>query len=222
MVAKGRDTKAHVMIVSPSAVRRAGLEALVRENTSTVVAGSVSAFAMLPQRVQQLQPDVVLLDMETADGSPLQTIHAARNGNQGPAFVALVEEPTKDWTVAALRSGFKAVLPRDATADEIASALRAVALGLVVLHPRVVRSLAEHLAASPMDPLSDLVEELTPREGEVLRLLADGSGNKEIASHLGISEHTVKFHISSILGKLGVATRTEAVTTGIRRGLIPL
>ncbi len=73
-----------------------------------------------------------------------------------------------------------------------------------------------------MYPAPALVEDLTLREVEVLRLLADGSGNKEIASHLGISEHTVKFHISSILGKLGVSTRTEAVTTGIRRGLISL
>ena len=222
MVAKDGDTKAHVMIVSPSAVRRAGLEALVRENPSAALAGSVSTFAILLQQVQRLHPDVVLLDMETLDGFPMQSIHAARNGKGEPAFIALVESPTKDWTIVALRSGFKAVLPRDATADEIASAFRAVVLGLVVLHPRAVRSLAEHLVASPMDPLSDLVEELTPREVEVLRLLADGSGNKEIASHLGISEHTVKFHISSILGKLGVATRTEAVTMGIRRGLIPL
>jgi DNA-binding NarL/FixJ family response regulator len=177
---------------------------------------------MLPQRVQQLQPDVVLLDMETADGFPMQIMHAARNGNQHPAFVALVEVPTKDWIVAALRSGFKAILRRDATQEEISSAFRAVALGLVVLHPRAAGSLAEHLAAAPIDPVPDLVEDPTPREVEILRLLADGSGNKEIASHLGISEHTVKFHISSVLGKLGVATRTEAVTTGIRRGLISL
>jgi two-component system, NarL family, response regulator YdfI len=222
MAAKARGTKTQVMIVSPSAVRRAGLEELVRENPSTAVAGSVSTFAMLPQRVQQLQPDIVLFDLEAAKGFPSLNIHAATNGSQSPAFIALVEAPTKDWTIAALRAGFKAVLPRDATPDEIASAFRAVASGFVVLHPRAARALAEHPAAAPMDPMLDLVEELTPREVEVLRLLADGLGNKEIASHLGISEHTVKFHVGSILGKLGVTTRTEAVTTGIRRGLIPL
>ncbi len=222
MAAKGRDTKAHVLIVSPSAVRRAGLEAVVRENPSMTVAGCVSSLTALPREVQHLQPDIVLLDLEKADSASLEAIPGTVNGNQRPALVALVEAPTKDWTVAALRSGFKAVLPREATPDEIASAFRAVAAGLVVLHPRAAGSLAERLAASQMDPAPALVEELTPREVEVLRLLADGSGNKEIASHLGISEHTVKFHISSILGKLGVSTRTEAVTTGIRRGLIPL
>lgn len=222
MPARSRETKVRVMIVSPSAARRAGLEGLVRENPSAAVAGSVSTFAMLPQGVHQFRPDVVLLDVETADGFSMQSIHAARNGNQRPAFVVLVEAPTKDWTIAALRSGFEAVLPRDATSDEIASAFRAVASGLTVLHPRAVRSLVEHLAVPLTTPVPELVEELTPREVEVLRLLADGLGNKEIASRLGISEHTVKFHISSILGKLDVATRTEAVTTGIRRGLIPL
>jgi two-component system, NarL family, response regulator YdfI len=209
MAAKSQDAKVQVMIVSPSAVRRAGLETLVRESPAAALAGSVSALAILPRRVQQSQPDVVLLDVETADGFSLQTIRAAKNGNERPAFVALVEAPTKDWTIAALQAGFKAVLPRDATPDEITSAFRAVTSGLTVLHPRAARS-------------PELVEELTPREIEVLRLLADGLGNKEIASRLGISEHTVKFHISSILGKLVVATRTEAVTTGIRRGLIPL
>jgi len=210
------------MIVSPSAVRRASLEALVRENSSVALAGSVSALAMLPQGVHERQPDIVLLDVETADGFPMQSIYPARNGNPHPTFVALVEETAKDWIGAALRAGFKAVLPRGATPDEIASAFRAVASGLIVLHPRAARSLAEHSAAPLTTPVAELVEELTPREIEVLRLLADGLGNKEIASHLGISEHTVKFHISSILGKLGAATRTEAVMTGIRRGLIPL
>jgi NarL family two-component system response regulator YdfI len=221
MAAKGRDTKAHVLIVSPSAVRRAGLEAVVQENPSMTVAGCISSLTALPREVQHLQ-HVVLLDLEKADSSPMQAILGMVNGNRGPALVALVEAPTKDWTVAALRSGLKAVLPREATPDEIASAFRAVAAGFIVLDPRVAGSLAAQSSAPPMDPEPVLVEELTPREVEVLRLLADGSGNKEIASHLGISEHTVKFHISSILGKLGVSTRTEAVTTGIRRGLIPL
>jgi DNA-binding NarL/FixJ family response regulator len=222
MPAKSRDAKVQVMIVSPSAVRRAGLETLVRESPSAVLAGSVSTFAMLPKHVQQSHPDVVLFDIEKADGFPMQTIRAAMNGNERPAFVALVEAPTKDWTTTALQAGFKAVLPRDATPEEIASTLRAVASGLTVLHPRAARSLVEQRTASPMTQAPEFVEELTPREVEVLRLLADGLGNKEIASQLGVSGHTVKFHISSILGKLGVATRTEAVTTGIRRGLIPL
>jgi len=104
--------------------------------------------------------------------------------------------------------GAAGVLPLSASPQELAAAIEAVAAGLLVTHP-ATRS-------------APVLEELTPREIEVLRLLADGDGNKTIAYRLGISEHTVKFHVSSILAKLGAGSRTEAVTLGLRRGLILL
>jgi two-component system, NarL family, response regulator YdfI len=114
----------------------------------------------------------------------------------------------------------RAHLPPDATASEVLAAVAAVGQGLVVL----TRTQAERLlpARSGRDDLPRLIEALTPREVEVLRLLADGLVNKEIADRLGISEHTAKFHVASILGKLQASSRTEAVAQGMRRGLIPI
>ena len=114
----------------------------------------------------------------------------------------------------------RAHLPPDSTASEILAAVNAVGQGLVVL----TQAQAERLF--PVRPrrndLPRLVESLTPREIEVLRLMADGLVNKEIADRLGISEHTAKFHVASILGKLQASSRTDAVAQGMRRGLIPI
>ena len=140
---------------------------------------------------------------------------------------------TDDWsaaaTVQALRAGVRAVLPSDISPDQLLAALETAAKGLLVLHPasapaslRASATNALSRAAMSSNGLDTLVEPLTPRESEVLQMLAAGLGNKEIAGKLGISDHTVKFHVASILGKLGVSSRTEAVSFGIRRGLVLL
>ena len=118
------------------------------------------------------------------------------------------------------RTSVRARLPSNATAAELLAAIAAAAQGLVVL----TQSQADGLYAHPTVPQTppSLVEELTPRELQVLRDVAQGLANKEIGEHLRISEHTVKFHVASILGKLQVGSRTEAVTKGIRMGLIPI
>jgi DNA-binding NarL/FixJ family response regulator len=103
---------------------------------------------------------------------------------------------------------------------EIVAAIEAAAAGLVVLDATGIETLLRAPSAVSASGSEALVEALTPRELEVLQLLAAGLGNKEIASRLAISEHTVKFHVASIMGKLGAASRTEAVTLGIRHGLI--
>ena len=114
----------------------------------------------------------------------------------------------------------RAQLPPDATASEVLAAVVAVGQGLVVL----TQTQAERLlpARPRRQDLPRLVEALTPREIEVLRLMGDGLVNKEIAGRLGISEHTAKFHVASILGKLQASSRTDAVAQGMRRGLIPI
>ena len=138
------------------------------------------------------------------------------------AVVALVDEPDTNWVARALRVGVRAILPRDSSVEEIHSAVYAAHRGLVLLDPGVTSELASRVPSDNSGIPSEALDELTPREIEVLRMLAEGLGNKEIAARLAISEHTVKFHISSILDKLGASSRTEAVTLGIRRGLILL
>jgi DNA-binding NarL/FixJ family response regulator len=121
-----------------------------------------------------------------------------------------------------LRIGVRAILSRESDPDNVLSAIYAVYDGLVLLSTATAESLAAVYGDQPLEVEDEVSEEITSRETGVLRMLAEGLVNKEIAARLGISEHTVKFHISSILDKLGASTRTEAVTMGIRRGLIPI
>jgi DNA-binding NarL/FixJ family response regulator len=140
-------------------------------------------------------------------------------------MVLLTEPATLAAASSTLRVGVRAVLPNDISPDQLVAALQAAASGLLVLHPAqvpapIINGFASATARSR--GLEELAEPLTPREGEVLQMLASGLGNKEIAAKLTISEHTVKFHVASILGKLGAGSRTEAVSLGIRRGLVLL
>jgi NarL family two-component system response regulator YdfI len=206
-----------VLLAATSAVRRAGLETLVKNGPSLKLLGSLHGTRTIDQRVAELQPDVILLDLER-EYSGFPTLPVVEGGLP---MVALIDEPESDWTAHALRSGVKAILPREAGMDEILPAIQAAYAGLVLLDPEAAQNLAVRvrLSSGPSMPAS---EELTPREIEVLRMLAEGLGNRQMAQRLGISDHTVKFHISSILDKLGASSRTEAVTLGIRMGLILL
>jgi len=120
------------------------------------------------------------------------------------------------WSGGAVRQGVRAILPPDASAAEILAAIEAAAAGLAAVDPRELEAL---LAAENPQAMAQEAP-LTARELEVLGMLAEGAANKTIAWKLGISEHTAKFHVAQILSKLNAGTRTEAVTVGIRRGLI--
>jgi DNA-binding NarL/FixJ family response regulator len=195
-----------VLVAAPSAVVRAGLETLVAGNPGMELAG---AFADLAA-VDDLHPEVVLAAGRLDDLSP------PANG-RAPALVLLTGEDQPSWTADALRLGVRALLPRHASAAAILAAVEAAAQGLAVLEPRELEML---LASGTPVQASGEVSALTARELEVLRMMAEGAANKNIAWKLNISENTVKFHVASILGKLNASTRTEAVTIGIRRGLI--
>jgi len=129
-------------------------------------------------------------------------------------IVVLCSEPDPGISNRILHSRAGGMILQTAIAsDPIVQAIKSVAAGLLVFDSALISQQSEE---------DSQTEALTPREGEVLRLLADGSGNKEIAARLNISEHTIKFHIRSILGKLGAASRTEAVARGLRSGLIDM
>jgi two-component system, NarL family, response regulator YdfI len=134
--------------------------------------------------------------------------------------VVLAEQAPPLWVNQAVRAGVRGILPVEVGEEQLATALEAVARGLVVLHPSELQA-ERNSRAFDSDAL-EVVESLTTRERDVLQMLARGLGNKEIAVRLKISEHTVKFHVASILGKLGASTRTEAVSMALRRGMILL
>jgi DNA-binding NarL/FixJ family response regulator len=194
-----------VLIAAHSAMTRAGLETLVASAPSLQLAGSYSDASA----AEALHPDVLLAEGALEDLPP----PAAR----APAIVLLSSESQPAFTHEAFKLGVRAVLARDASPGAILAAVEAAAGGLAVIEPAELEPL---LAASAPVPVSAASAALTARELDVLRLVAEGDANKEIAWKLGISEHTAKFHVASILGKLNAGSRTEAVTIGIRRGLV--
>lgn len=207
-----------VLVAAASVITRAGLQALITTNPALTVVGSSSVATA--QQVEALRPDVVLLELDGSEPLP-ETLLTLDAGLYDFAVLILIDDPQGDRATEALRSGIQGILPLEATADEIIAAVEAVAAGLVVLHPDLVDSLLPVPSATRVLP-ADPNQALTPREVEVLGMLAEGLGNKTIARHLGISEHTVKFHVSSIFTKLNASSRTEAVTLGARQGLIML
>jgi DNA-binding NarL/FixJ family response regulator len=178
-------------------------------------------------RVQVSAPNPVLKEaieavIEDADGLSLTqarpdvlvTSQPRDELLSGPPAIVLIGDGA--WSSALLRLGVRAILPPDASAPEIVAAVSAAAVGLATVDPTELESLVGEPAMQPVSEPGPL----TSRELEVLRMLADGAANKNIAWQLKISEHTVKFHVAQILAKLNAGTRTEAVTIGIRKGLI--
>ncbi len=207
-----------VLVKASSAIAKAGLESLLQAHAGFHLVGGSSGETAGMAPAFESPPDVLVIEADTlADHAAREAMDWAMAG--GPA-VLLVREPAPEAVAEALRAGVKAVLPSVLAGPELVAAIEAAAAGLVVLDGTDMDALLRApSAASRRDPEAP-VEALTPREIQVLRLLAAGLGNKEIAARLAISEHTVKFHVASIMGKLGAASRTEAVTLGIRHGLI--
>jgi DNA-binding NarL/FixJ family response regulator len=134
--------------------------------------------------------------------------------------VLLIDQASPESVNRAIRAGVRGILPAEVEAEQLAAALDAVVRGLVAIHPSEIQ--ASRMPGSSNADFMEAIEPLTARERDVLQMLSQGLGNKEIAARLKISEHTVKFHVASILGKLGASTRTEAVSVALRRGLILL
>ncbi len=192
----------------------AGLAAMLQDQPGCAVVGQVPAESDLLATLDTFQCDIVLWDLGWDPVSALEQL--ADLADTIPPVVALLPDEThgpEAWT-----SGARGLLLRNVDGPQLAAALTAASRGLTVLDPKLITSVQPSLDRSPNQVMGDL----TPREHEVLRLLADGMPNKSIADRLNISEHTVKFHVNAILGKLGAQSRTEAVTRAMRLGLILL
>ncbi len=197
-----------LLIAAASPVVRAGLESLV---ASLPVVDLVGSFPDLAA-VEDLRPDVVLAAFSVNEIAPPAE-------GVPPAYVLLADGSWPGWTRDALRLGVRAVLQPNVSAEGILAAIEAAANGFAVLDPHELDGL---ISAAPPPPVPGKGAALTQRELEVLSLMAEGAANKTIAWKLSISEHTVRFHVASILAKLDAASRTEAVTIGIRKGLVLL
>jgi NarL family two-component system response regulator YdfI len=212
-----------VFIVAASPLARSGLQQLLASPEIEIVGRAVdfdSAAGLLSE--PDAEPDVIIVDASRESGANAANLSAG-SSEIGADIPIVVLENSENAAAGPdlLRQGARAILPAGISPAELIAALRAVTSGLIVLHPSTVAAIP-HAAGNTSRSTEEWIESLTKREREVLQMLAAGLGNKEIAAKLNISDHTAKFHVGSILGKLGVSTRAEAVAMGIRRGLVLL
>jgi DNA-binding NarL/FixJ family response regulator len=205
-----------VLIIADDPLVRAALGMLLVEQSDCEVAGQLGGAGLLPADILRHEADVILLDAgwEPADLTLLADLTAAEADL--PPVVVLV--PGEVPAASVLGHGAAGILLRDVEPDRLFTALQAASQSLVVLDPELAGGLALKEPAPP-----DLsAQDLTPREMEVLHLLAEGLPNKAIAMRLSISEHTVKFHVNAILSKLNAQSRTDAVVRATRLGILSL
>ncbi len=195
-----------VVVAGSDALARAGLSSILSGLDDISVVDEMEVDQHLAARLRMLAPDVVV-----CDGEP-----GTLSGNVATEIPLLVLLNDHASAAEALAAGARGVLSRTATTARLQAAIRALREGLVVLDEESSRDLPRARETVAM------AEPFTPRELEVVQLLAAGLTNKEIAQRLGITEHTVKFHVNAILGKLGAATRTEAAVQAARLGIVVL
>jgi NarL family two-component system response regulator YdfI len=213
-------TRTRTLVIAGSQDRRARLERWLRGTTSIEVVGVLPGAAGANAYVEHWRPEAVIIDLEPNPGNA-ESLLAVISTNF-PKLAVIVLAENLEAAPRMLRSGVSSILERDSSREQIAAAIQAAVEELIVLQPEIMNSLLGKSTGRDAAVTELLLEELTRREVEVLGMVAAGLANREIASRLGVSEHTIKFHISSILGKLGASSRTEAVTCGIKRGLILL
>jgi DNA-binding NarL/FixJ family response regulator len=208
-----------VLIVDDHGVVRRGLRGFLDLLDDIEVVGEAENGRQAVDSAARLQPDVILMDLLMPELDGLGAIAAIKAAQPEIEIVALTSFIEEEKVTTALEAGASGYLLKDADADEVASAVRAAHNGEVHLDPAVTRLLAQRLRARKTEP--EPVEPLTERELEVLGLLGKGSSNKEIATALTITERTARTHVSNILGKLGLSSRTQAALYAVERGLVP-
>jgi DNA-binding NarL/FixJ family response regulator len=210
--------KIRVLIVDDHAVVRTGLKVFFDLQPDIEVVGEASDGSEGVAMARRLEPDVVLMDllMPNMDGiTAIGRIKAERTETEIVTMTSFIEE---EKVTSALEAGASGYVLKDAEAEEVAAAVRAAYAGEVHLDPAVARLLAQRMRTKQA-PADSLVEPLTDREKDVLRLLGQGMSNKEIGSALFITERTARTYVSNILGKLGLASRTQAALYAVEHKL---
>jgi len=204
-----------ILIVDDHSVVRQGLRMFLNLEPDFEIVGEASNGAEALQKVDDLRPDVVLMDLLMPVMGGIQATETIKRDFPDTEVIALTSVLEDSTVVNAVRAGAIGYLLKDTEANELIMAIKAAAMGKVQLSPKAAERLMREIRA-PESP-----EKLTDRETEVLRLLAEGKANKEIAASLHIGETTVKTHVSNILMKLGVPSRTQAALYAVRIGLVP-
>src|SRR5215211_8986828 len=204
-----------VMLVDDHTMVRRGLATFLKVFDDLQLAGEAESGAAAIQLCAEFLPDVILMDMVMSDMDGVAATRAIRQQFPQVQVIALTSFKEGDLVKHALEAGAIGYLLKDVSADELAEAIRAAHAGRATLSPEAAQSLVETTNQSPVPRL-----DLTERELEVLALMVEGLNNTQIAGRLTVSSSTVKSHVSNILSKLGVTSRTEAVTLALRNRII--
>lgn len=216
-----------ILLADDHPIVREGLRTLLETQPDFEVIAECANGEETVRQVMLLHPDILLLDLEMPVMDGVETIRRLSQQPGMPRIIVFTAFDDDERIIHAIQAGANGYLLKDAPREEIFKAIHVAMSGGSLLQPVVASKLLHHVGqqqkGAPIRGSMPLqVEELTERELEVLRLLAQGMPNKEIATHLIISERTAKFHVSSIMGKLGATNRTEAVSLAVQRGLITL
>jgi DNA-binding NarL/FixJ family response regulator len=208
-------TKIRLLVADDHPMLREGLVAVLGTQPDFEVVGEAADGTEVVRMAQEREPDVILLDLEMPGMDGVTALEKLRDNDSAANAIVFTAYDTDERILRALRAGARGYLLKGASRAEIFDAIRTIDSGGSLLGPVVTSRLLEHIERG-----EDRPDALTPREFEVLALLARGRKNAEIADSLFISERTVKFHVGSILGKLTAENRTEAARIAIQRGLI--
>jgi DNA-binding NarL/FixJ family response regulator len=213
-----------LLVADDHQVVRTGFAALLNTQPDFTVAGTAADGAEAVRLSRELHPDIVLMDVRMPGTNGIEaTRQLAAAAEPGPRVIILTTFDLDEYVYDALCAGASGFLLKDVTAERLFDAVRVVAAGQALLAPAVTRRLiSEFVQLRPQrtGPVIPALSELTPRETEVLRLLADGLSNPEIAVRLVVTEETVKTHVSRVLHKLGLRDRTQAVVVAYESGLV--
>jgi DNA-binding NarL/FixJ family response regulator len=209
--------KIRVLIVDDHAILREGIRALLAAHNDIEVVGEAADGREAVEKVHQLSPDVVLMDVAMPLMDGLEATRRIRKGNPNTKVLILTQYDNKEYILSSIKVGAAGCVPKRVVASELVSAIRAVNLGDSFLHPSAAKFLIEdYLQKVEEDPY----DSLTDREREILKLVAEGRTNREIADLLSVSVKTVLGHRTSVMEKLDIHNRTELIKYAIRKGLI--
>jgi DNA-binding NarL/FixJ family response regulator len=208
-----------ILVADDHPVVREGLVAILSTQPDFSVIGVAATGGEAVEHVTSLRPDVLLLDLEMPQMDGVEALHRLKACGDTVRTIVFTAYDTDERILGAVRAGAKGYLLKGAPREELFHAVRVVHAGGSLLQPVIASRLLQQVDQGPPAPDH---EPLTPREQEVLNLLAQGLLNKEIAVRLGITQRTVKFHVSSLLGKLGAGNRTEALAIAAQHGLVKL
>ena len=216
-----KDGVIEVCLVDDQTLVRQGIRSLLELSDSIRVVAEVRDGTQAIEMIPQLKPDVVLLDMRMPGMSGLDVLNALAAKNELPPTIILTTFDDDQLVLAGLKAGARGYLLKDVSLDQLVDAVRTVAEGGSLVAPVVTQRLLSGLERMHNDFVSlERPDPLTERETEILRLMAGGYSNKEIANSLGVAEGTVKNHVSNVLSKLGVRDRTRAVLKAFELGIV--